>query len=174
MFVLPFIRKGWTELDAQFAIRWACGLCIPSSRGVGIPFAIPDTDVVDSKGWRPLHIPSDQPHPPGMAYIWSRAPRPPPPQWSMVLDRVGPPLPCGVVWVLSCGFSAAPRGFWRPLRSPSLWCGVGSWGWLVLVLLDSWKFAGRAALCALPPLLGVLVGVESVAVWHVVGVLWWS
>ena len=43
----------------------------------------------------------------------------------MVLDRVGPPLPCGVVWVLSCGFSAAPRGFWRPLRSPSpvVWRG---------------------------------------------------
>ena len=33
-------------------------------------FAIPDTDVVDSKGWRPLHVSSDQPHPPGMAYIY--------------------------------------------------------------------------------------------------------
>ena len=70
-----------------------------------------------------------------------RGPPPPNGQWSWI--GWVPPSP--VVW---CGFCAPPP----------LWCGVGSWGWLALVLLHSWKFAGRAALCALPPLLGVLVG----------------
>ena len=91
--------------------------------------------------------------------IYGHALRGPPPQWSMVLDRVGPPLPCGVVWVLRSPSPVVWRGF------------VGVVGSGPLAFLE---VCGPCCAVCPPSFAGGVGGIESVAVWHVVGVLWWS